>query len=169
MLAELLQLYRVQRHDFLNHFQVVMGYLQMDKGNAALDYLRRAAADSVVSAPLAHLQPPEFAVELMLLASSCFKYGVEFESVIPEGLPEVGWSKVYSEAVAIIRALVPGLSRLELGLQSVSGGIRLIVSFYNLAAADWQKGVQAVAALDVPTVEVSGVGRLGLEIMLSTR
>ncbi len=40
LLAEQLAHYRLQRHDFLNQWQVVMGYLQLDKGEQALSYMR---------------------------------------------------------------------------------------------------------------------------------
>lgn len=40
LLSEQLAHYRLQRHDFLNQWQVVMGYLQLDKGEQALSYMR---------------------------------------------------------------------------------------------------------------------------------
>jgi hypothetical protein len=40
LLAEQLDFYRLQRHDFLNHWQVVMGYLQLGKAERALEYIR---------------------------------------------------------------------------------------------------------------------------------
>jgi len=42
LLQEQLQWYRLQRHDFFNHFQVIMGYLQLNKPESALSYLREA-------------------------------------------------------------------------------------------------------------------------------
>lgn len=40
LLAEQLDHYRLQRHDFLNHWQVIMGYLQLGKADRALLYLQ---------------------------------------------------------------------------------------------------------------------------------
>lgn len=40
LLAEQLNFYRLQRHDFLNHWQVIMGYLQLGKVDRALSYMR---------------------------------------------------------------------------------------------------------------------------------
>lgn len=34
--------YRLQRHDFLNHWQVIMGYLQLNNPDKALEYMRKA-------------------------------------------------------------------------------------------------------------------------------
>lgn len=42
LLKEQLGYYRLQRHDFLNHSQVVMGYLQLGKSEKALEYMRKA-------------------------------------------------------------------------------------------------------------------------------
>ena len=36
------ELLRLQRHDFLNHLQVIHGYLQLNKPEKATDYLMRA-------------------------------------------------------------------------------------------------------------------------------
>lgn len=166
MLAQLLQLYRVQRHDFLNHFQVAMGYLQMGKNQAALEYLRQAAAESIANSSLSQLRPPEFAVELMLLASSCFKYGVEFHPEAPEEMPEIDWSKSYSEAIGLIRELVPGLSRVDLGLDPVGKAIRVVIAFTGLSEDPWKKSLQAIADMEIPIVEVRGESQLGMEFTL---
>lgn len=42
LLREQLEYYRLQRHDFLNHSQVIMGYLQLGKADQALEYMREA-------------------------------------------------------------------------------------------------------------------------------
>ena len=44
LLAEQLQHYRQQRHDFLNHWQVIMGYLQLGKTDRALLYMQEGVA-----------------------------------------------------------------------------------------------------------------------------
>ncbi|WP_407306952.1 Spo0B domain-containing protein [Desulfosporosinus sp. SB140] len=40
LLLDMLQWYRLQRHDFLNHWQVVMGNLQLQQPEKALGYMR---------------------------------------------------------------------------------------------------------------------------------
>lgn len=39
------QLLHRQRHDFLNHLQVIHAYLQVGKTERAMEYLTRAASD----------------------------------------------------------------------------------------------------------------------------
>lgn len=45
LLKEQLEYYRLQRHDFLNHGQVIMGYLQLGKVEKALDYMHEVIDD----------------------------------------------------------------------------------------------------------------------------
>ncbi|AFM43093.1 hypothetical protein Desaci_4236 [Desulfosporosinus acidiphilus SJ4] len=40
LLEEVLQWYRLQRHDFFNHWQVVMGNIQLQQPEKALEYIR---------------------------------------------------------------------------------------------------------------------------------
>jgi len=44
LLAELLQWYSLQRHDFMNHWQVIMGNLQLNQPEKALAYMREMLA-----------------------------------------------------------------------------------------------------------------------------
>ncbi len=39
---DIIKLLRVQKHDFLNHFQVILGYLQLEKYENALEYTKNA-------------------------------------------------------------------------------------------------------------------------------
>jgi hypothetical protein len=41
LLRDQLEHYRLQRHDFLNHWQVIMGYLQLGKTESALNYMKK--------------------------------------------------------------------------------------------------------------------------------
>lgn len=45
LLREQLEYYRLQRHDFMNHGQVIMGYLQLGKADKALEYMREMIGD----------------------------------------------------------------------------------------------------------------------------
>ncbi|HWQ42387.1 MAG TPA: Spo0B domain-containing protein [Desulfosporosinus sp.] len=47
LLSELLQWYSLQRHDFLNHWQVIMGNLQLNQSEKALAYMRETVAGSL--------------------------------------------------------------------------------------------------------------------------
>lgn len=36
-----IQIFRKQRHDFMNHIQIIYGYLQLEKENMALEYIQK--------------------------------------------------------------------------------------------------------------------------------
>lgn len=38
---EMIRIYRQQRHDFLNYIQIILGYLQIDQKDRAIDYIHK--------------------------------------------------------------------------------------------------------------------------------
>lgn len=48
------EILRIQRHDFLNHLQIIQGYLQLKKPEKAEDYIKRAVDE--IRAQGAHLE-----------------------------------------------------------------------------------------------------------------
>ncbi len=168
LLAELLGLYRLQRHDVLNHFQVVMGYLQLGKSAAALDYLRQATADIMATAPLSRVTPPQAAVELMLLAASCFKHDVKFGLKADGELPEISWTKDCSKLLELVGAAAAGSTRLDLSLSSTEGGVKLEISLSGLSQAKRRDLAGAAARLSAITQEDAAAGVFKAEAKLAT-
>ncbi len=165
-LTRLMQLYRVQRHDFLNHFQVAMGYLQLGKSQQALDYLRQAAAEAISTAPLSRARPPELAVELMGLASACFTYGIGFYANLTEDLPEIKWLPVYGRAMELIRRLVPGSRQIELELTSSGSGIWIEIKFTGLTKEQLGNCIGELVTLGFKADELGLPERVGLGLNL---
>ncbi|MDQ0285510.1 sensor histidine kinase regulating citrate/malate metabolism [Desulfofundulus luciae] len=58
-LKSLLEFIRMQRHDFLNHLQVISGFIQMNRGEKAREYLLEVARELERLAKIIHLQVPE--------------------------------------------------------------------------------------------------------------
>ena len=58
---QIVQSFRSKHHDMINHFQVVMGLMQMGKNDQAQDYMRTIAKDLVQLEKLATLKRPEVA------------------------------------------------------------------------------------------------------------
>jgi hypothetical protein len=58
-LQSLLEFIRLQRHDFLNHLQVISGFIQMNKGEQAREYLLGVARELERLGRVIHLQMPE--------------------------------------------------------------------------------------------------------------
>jgi len=65
-LSELIYLIRTQRHDFINHLQVIMGYLQLNKVDTAIKYIKNTSAELQEVGRLMQTAWPELPVILML-------------------------------------------------------------------------------------------------------
>jgi len=55
----LLEVIRVQRHDFLNHLQVISGLVQLNKSDRVRDYIREITGDFERMGRIIHLKSPE--------------------------------------------------------------------------------------------------------------
>ncbi len=163
-LTQLLQHYRVQRHDFLNHFQVAMGYIQLNKGQKALEYLQRAAEQAVKQAPISRVSTPELAVELMDLSSHCFDLGVEFSFSSAADLPPLHWCSTYATCMDIIRREVQHATGLELQLSPAKQGIILTLKFNGINLEGLSNLAAGFSALNLPVRETTTGGEPALEI-----
>jgi len=63
---ELLSAIRAQRHEFLNHLQVIMGLVQLGKKEEAVAYIKEISAALMESGRAAHLPWPELAAAMVL-------------------------------------------------------------------------------------------------------
>ncbi|HWJ03628.1 MAG TPA: Spo0B domain-containing protein [Verrucomicrobiae bacterium] len=150
-LAQLLHLYRVQRHDFLNHFQVAMGYMQLGKTERALEYLKQAAAEAQATAPLARVKPGELAVGLLDFQHACFMGGIDFVSNCPEDLAEIKWTTSHAKAMDLVRGLVTMAKGVEIILNQATGnsiGIEFVL--LGLTKADLGNCISDIGNLNIP-------------------
>ncbi|MGI6119822.1 MAG: Spo0B domain-containing protein [Desulfosporosinus sp.] len=84
LLAELLQWYSLQRHDFMNHWQVIMGYLQIGQAEKALAYMREAVAVQKQEQKIAQIHEPALAAILLGLIIGLRKQGISVTIDFPE-------------------------------------------------------------------------------------
>jgi len=85
---DIMRMLRVQRHDFLNHLQVVMGYVQIGRGERALDYIKDYIAILTKEGFLVNLASPELALHLLLFAQEARDRGILCRLEVPAPLPE---------------------------------------------------------------------------------
>lgn len=71
--------YRLQRHDFLNHWQVIMGYLQLGKADKALSYIREGINDLEAEQILGQIPQETVAAILLNFVISLRKEGFQVE------------------------------------------------------------------------------------------
>ena len=84
LLSELLQWYSLQRHDFLNHWQVIMGNLQLQQPEKALVYMRETVAIQEQEQKIALIQEPILAAILMGLMIGLRQEGITATLDFPE-------------------------------------------------------------------------------------
>jgi len=86
LLSELLQLYSLQRHDFMNHWQVIMGNLQLQQPEKALAYMRGTVAAQEQEQKIALIQEPALAAILLGLLIGLRQEGISATLDFPEGM-----------------------------------------------------------------------------------
>jgi len=74
-----LEIIRMQRHDFLNHIQVISGFLQLNKIEQARHYIDEAVMQINRFGEFTRLKPPEVAAALLGARNQAAKYGIEID------------------------------------------------------------------------------------------
>lgn len=104
LLREQLEYYRLLRHDFLNHNQVVMGYLQLGKADKALKYLRVMADDFEAEQMAAQIPQETISAIILGLIVSLRKEQFPVEFYLDEQMKttqywEEFWREEYGQAL----------------------------------------------------------------------
>ncbi|WP_258360314.1 Spo0B domain-containing protein [Moorella sulfitireducens] len=74
--ADVISLLRWQRHDFLNHLQVISGYIQLQKSDRALTYLQEVTAGLEQLGRLMHLKQPHLALVSLMKIEQAAARGI---------------------------------------------------------------------------------------------
>lgn len=103
LLAEQLDWYRLQRHDFLNHWQVIMGYLQLNNPVKALDYMRGALQGIENEQKIGQIPEDFFAAILLGWVIRLTQAGIRTTIGYPDKMKEQSfwrdnWIEEYAEA-----------------------------------------------------------------------
>lgn len=104
LLEEQLNWYKLQRHDFLNHWQVIMGYLQLKHTDKALAYMREAL-DLTAEQQVGQIPEPLVSASLLSLVIRLHLGGIPSEVIMPfifkqEGFWRESWQKEYVGALS---------------------------------------------------------------------
>lgn len=81
---------RLQRHDFMNYLQVVYGYIQLNKPEEAIRYIKQINTRMTLLSMVFNLECPDLSVLLQDYINFCAKYGIdvkfnnELECISPE-------------------------------------------------------------------------------------
>lgn len=98
LIAELLEAYRLQRHDFLNHWQVVSGYMQINRGEKALQYIRSILPEFEAEQKAGQIPEELVSACVLRLIVQLHKEGIPIELKLAEGWKEQEfWTKHWRE------------------------------------------------------------------------
>lgn len=76
--SETVKMIREQRHDFINHFQVILGYLQLNKGDLAAQYIKQKNIEMEELSKLYSLENPYLVINLLLVFQKSQSLDIEF-------------------------------------------------------------------------------------------
>jgi sensor histidine kinase regulating citrate/malate metabolism len=88
LLTAVCELIRVQKHDILNHLQVIAGYLQMNKMEKARDYLQETIKEITEKGSLMRLRKPLLVLSLMCKQLEVFEKGLHLKIINRTNLAE---------------------------------------------------------------------------------
>ncbi|MFZ5633444.1 MAG: Spo0B domain-containing protein [Bacillota bacterium] len=75
--ATFLEIMSMQRHDFLNHLQVISGLVQLNKNDRVKEYIKQISQEAEMLSKVGHLAVPEVATVLLVGYFSAKKHQVE--------------------------------------------------------------------------------------------
>ena len=73
---DMVKLIRDQKHDYLNHLQVIMGNLQLEKRDKALNYLRQVTSNLLEVGPITKLDNSYLSILLLIALQKSRNLGV---------------------------------------------------------------------------------------------
>lgn len=94
-----LNVIRTQRHDFINHLQVISGYLQLGKKESALEYVEHLSEELRRAGRINRVVPPEVRAVFLFAAQDAADIQVEFNCQVETTLAN---SAVSAETVAAV-------------------------------------------------------------------
>lgn len=86
MAQNTIHLLRCHRHDFLNHLQVILGFIQLNKLDKASDYIMNINAEIRGIHITNDIQLPEVAVLLYTKREEALRYNISFSFELTDGL-----------------------------------------------------------------------------------
>lgn len=105
-MEELLEVLRVQRHNFLNHLQVISGLLQLKKYDRISEYIRQIGDNYNQESLVGRLESPEIVQAILTAELTVGKQGISIEKTITANLEkkikdEHGTAEILKEMIVI--------------------------------------------------------------------
>jgi len=133
LLAEQLACYHLQRHDFLNHWQVIMGYIQLRQDDKALEYMREALTGLEAEQQVGQLKHPVVAALFLGLIVKLRQNEIAVKMDISQEMRQVNyWRELWREeyALAIFGYTTECLADFLVHIQKKEGCLTAVVRLY---------------------------------------
>lgn len=75
--SDMVNIFREQRHDFLNHIQVILGYLQLNKADRAVTYIKKVNEEMLEFSPVTKLENPFLVMTLIQVYQKSKSFGIK--------------------------------------------------------------------------------------------
>lgn len=99
-LDHFVEIVQVQRHDFLNHLQVISGLLQLNKVERVREYISRVSMEIAKSSKTSQVKIPAVTLALLSSLNEAAKYQIDIELTINSSFAQCGVSgSVVGEAI----------------------------------------------------------------------
>ncbi|MEG6523121.1 Spo0B domain-containing protein [Desulfotomaculum sp. 1211_IL3151] len=85
-IKNLLEIIQVQRHDFLNHLQVISGLLQLNKGDRVRDYINQVCQQYENYSKITRIKSPEILAVLLVGSNEANKSQIDIQYDIQTNL-----------------------------------------------------------------------------------
>ena len=157
-MAKMMQLFSHQRHDFLNHLQVVSGLLQMNREEQARDYIKNVAREVALLSKIVHLKIPEAAAAILLshYAAAELGVGMEFEINANLGNCLIPGSVLGSALEAVLGHLTEYLAPPDNKERIIHVGVYAAANGYRITARHRQNQGDNVPGNDGTLPDVAG-------------
>jgi sensor histidine kinase regulating citrate/malate metabolism len=83
---EVVGLYREDRHDFLNHLQIILGYLQLNKEEKAIAYIKEIYQEIQEISIITRLKNPYLVIALLLVLQKSKHYDIKLSFQVEQSL-----------------------------------------------------------------------------------
>lgn len=70
---------RAERHDFMNYLQVIYGYMQINKTQDAMDYIKEINKKITILSQIFNLEAPSFAIIMQDFISKCYNRNINVD------------------------------------------------------------------------------------------
>ncbi|WP_051273768.1 Spo0B domain-containing protein [Desulfotruncus alcoholivorax] len=142
---KMLELISIQRHDFLNHLQVISGLLQLKKEERAREYIYEIGQDIKRLSKISHLKDPEAAAAFLIGHNHANSVQVAVNYDVQTDLAEcdVPGSITGSVLIQLLEYILHHLAppevaerELNIDLKAVEGGFQCVFRFAGSGAVN---------------------------------